>query len=52
MGRGHRVERDLAQGMEIVLEKEQKKEDARKSPVQHGVLGVIGQAVLLHVEKE
>ena len=52
MGRGHRVERGLVQGMESVLEKEEKKEDARRSRVQHGVLGVTGQAVLLHVEKE
>ena len=54
MARGHRVERGpaLGMGMGSVLERGQKRELARRGPVQHGVLGVTGQAVLLHVEKE
>ena len=38
--------------MESVLERIEKRENARKDHVQHGVHGVTGQAVLLHVGRE
>ena len=38
--------------MESVLGRTKKRENARKDHVQHGVHGVTGQAVLLHVGRE
>ena len=38
--------------MESVLGRIEKRENARKYHVQHGVHGVTGQAVLLHVGRE
>jgi len=38
--------------MESVLGRIEKRENARKDHVQHGVHGVTGQAVLLHVGRE
>ena len=38
--------------MESVLERIKKRGNARKDHVQHGVHGVTGQAVLLHVGRE
>jgi len=51
-GREHRTGRGPVEGMESVLGRRGKREDARRSLVHHGVHGVTGQAVLPHVGKD